>query len=193
MPGVPDSYTFHYKLNKQIPTIKPVIRIKDFRIKKPSTKEIIKAVKNSNKNIDPLTAIKVINKLLSGKYEEAFKVIKPEDLDISFDVNFKIELKNKTKTKINFSYLNYDFFLNGDNLMKGMTKDIKTIGNKSVLEVRNKVNLIAFSKSITKALLHKRGDFYLKGETAIKLPDSIKKEPVKLLFDEKGRVKVAVK
>ncbi len=191
--GVPKSHTFPYELSRKIPTIKPSISVKDFKIEKPSSKEIIKAVKNSGKNINPFKAIKVVDKLLSGKYDEAFKVIKPEDLDLGFNVSFKIELKNDTKAKINFDRLNYDFYLNSDKIISGVTTDIKTVGNKSILNVKNRISLMSFSKSITMALKNKKGDFHFIGETAIKLPDDVKKEPLKLLFNEKGKLKVAAK
>ncbi|MBU1077050.1 MAG: LEA type 2 family protein [Spirochaetes bacterium] len=193
IPGVPESYTFPYKVNKTIPTIKPVISIKDFKIEKPSSEEIIAAVKNSSKNLSFTTALQVINDLLSGNFDKAFSKVGPEDLDLFFGVNFKIELKNNTKTKINFNEFNYDFFLNTDKMITGKTTDITTKDNTSTLNIQNKISLKTFSKSITMALKSKKGDFHLKGETAIKLPDTIKKEPLKLLFDEKGSVEIGTK
>lgn len=192
IPGVPPTYTFPYKLEKKIPAIKPSINIKNFTIKKPSSKEIIKAVKDSGKSIDPFKVIKLVDKLLTGKYEEAFKIIKPEDLDLKFDVNFDIVMKNETKSKMVFDKFQYDFFLNSDKLIKGETTDIKMQGNKSILRVQNRISLVTFSKSITQALKKKSGDFHLQGETYLKLP-AIKKEPIKLLFNEKGNVKITTK
>jgi len=191
IPGVPETLTFPYKVSKQIPALKPSIAIKNFTIKKPSKTEITKAIKDSSKNLNFFDVIKVIDKLLTGNYAEAFKVIKPEDLDLKFDVNFNIELKNDTKSKINFDYLNYDFYLNTDKLIQGNTTDIKTIKNKTVLGVQNRISLKTFSKSIVRALQEKTGDFHLQGETAIKLPDNIKKEPLKLIFNEKVKLKVS--
>ncbi len=193
VPGIPESYTFPYKVSKQIPALKPNISIKNFTIKKPSKTEITKAIKDSSKNLNFLDVIKIIDKLLSGDYSGVFKVIKPEDLDLKFDVNFDIELKNDTKSPIKFDRFNYDFFLNDDKLVKGETTDIKTVENKTILRVQNRISLKTFSQSIGKALQNKTGDFRLKGETAIKLPDSIKKEPLKLSLDEKGTLNVSTK
>jgi LEA14-like dessication related protein len=193
IPGIPSSYTFPYKVEKQIPAIKPKVSVKNFTIAKPNKTEITRAIKSSAKNLNFFDVIKVIDKLLVGNYNEAFKVIKPEDLDLKFDINFDIELKNDTKSKISFDHLNYDFFLNNDKMVAGNTKDIKTIANTTILRVKNTVSLKTFSKSIVKALESKTGDFHFTGETAIKLPDVIKKEPLKLLFNEKGSLKVATK
>ncbi|MDD5065552.1 MAG: LEA type 2 family protein [bacterium] len=193
IPGVPEKLDFPYKLSKKIPALKPQIAIKGFSIKKPSTDEIKKAVLASGKSLNILDVISLVDKLLKGNYAEAFKVVKAEDLDLKFDINFNIELKNETQNKIDFSYFNYDFFLNSDKMVSGQTTDIKTTDNTTLLAVKNTVSLRAFSQTIVNAIRDKAGDFSLKGETAIKLPDEIKKEPLKLSLDEKGRLNIGVK
>ncbi len=100
IPGVPGSYSFPYEAEKKIPAIKPSISIKNFSIKKPSKSDITKAIKNSGKNLNFLEVIKVVDKLLKGDYAGAFKVIKPEDFDLYFVVNFNIDLKNDTRSMI---------------------------------------------------------------------------------------------
>ncbi len=191
IPGIPDSYSFPYEAKMKIPAIKPSISIKNFTIKKPSKTEVLKAIKESGKNLNFLDVIKVVDRLLAGNYADAFKVIRPEDLDLKFDVNFNIELKNDTKTKIKFKHFKYDFILNTDKLIAGDTTDIRTISNKTILTIRNRISLMTFSQSIVRALKENAGDFHLQGETVIKLPDSIKKDPVKLLFNEKGALKIS--
>lgn len=191
IPGIPESYTFPYKVKKAIPTIKPKISIKNFQIKKPSNDEIKKAVMNSAQDLDFLEVIKVVDKLLAGKYDEALKILDPKKLDLKFDVNFDIHMQNDTKTKINFAYFNYDFFVNKDKLIKGKTTDIQIKGNLSILRIQNSISLKSFSKSLASALFNKKGDFHLQGETAIKLPDKIKKDPVKLIVNEKGNLTIA--
>jgi len=161
IPGVPESYTFPYKVNKEIPALKPKISIKNFSIQKPSKTAITRAIKESGKNLNFLEIIELIDKLLDGDYSGAFKVINPEDLDLKFNINFDIELKNDTKSAITFDYFNYVFFLNDDKLIKGKTTDIKTVDNTTLLRVKNRISLKNFSQSIGKALKEKAGGFKL--------------------------------
>lgn len=193
LPGIPEKLDFPYKMSKKIPALKPRIAIKGFTIKKPSTDDIKKAVLANAGKLNFLDAVSLVDKLLKGDYAGAFKTIKPEDLDLKFDINFDIELKNETKNRINFSYFNYDFFLNADKMVDGRTTDIKTVENTTVLGVKNTVSLRTFSRTIVNALQNKSGDFNLKGETAVKLPDEIKKEPLKLMLDEKGKLNIGVR
>ncbi len=193
IPGIPPSYTFPYAVSKQIPAIKPEVSIKNFTITKPDKTEIMRSITSSASKLNYFDILKILDKLLAGNFNEAFKVIKPEDLDLKFDIAFDIELKNDTRSKIVFDHLNYEFFLNNDKMVAGNTTDIKTVANTTILRVKNTVSLKAFSKSIVKALEQKTGNFHLTGETAIKLPDAIKKEPLKLLFNEKGSLAVGVK
>jgi len=193
IPGVPEFLNFPYKLNKKVPTIKPVIIIKGFSILKPSEDEIKEAILKSGKNLNFLDVINLIDKLLKGNYSEAFKIIKPEDLDLKFGINFDVELKNETTAKIDFSYLNYEFFLNNDKIVSGTTSDIKTSKNITLIKIKNIISLKDFSQSLANLLKNKTGEFNLKGETAVKFPDEIKKEPLRLIVNEKGKMNVVIK
>ncbi|MBN1899633.1 MAG: LEA type 2 family protein [Spirochaetes bacterium] len=190
IPGVPDSLTFPYKLEKKIPAIKPSISIKNFSIAKPSQSAILDAIKKSAKSLNYLQVIQMVDYMLKGDYDKAFTQVNPEDLDLKFSVSFDIELENKTKMGINFDRLVYDFYLNEDKLVAGDTASIKTIGNKSILKIKNDFSLRSFSRSIGQALKDHKGDFHLKGETYLKLPKEIKSEPLKLLFNEKGSMTI---
>ncbi|TAL35803.1 MAG: hypothetical protein EPN93_09345 [Spirochaetes bacterium] len=182
--GVPDTITFPFKLNKKIPAIKPEIKIANFKVQQPSLSDVTQAVQRSGKNVKPENAMKMFGDVLSGK--KNVQDIKPEDLDVKLTVSFDIELVNKTKSKISFESLNYDFFVNSEGLVKGDTKDVVTRDNKLVLKVLNQFSSRALGKTIINAFSDKKGSFALKGHTFIKLPDALKKDPLKLVFDENG-------
>ncbi len=188
-PGLPKSVSFRYKLRKKIPAIKPTVRIANFKVKKPSLKEVDMALKKSAKKLkDPKKVFGMFNDILSGRKPK--KVINPSDIDLKLKVKFDIVLKNDTKAKLRFNKLNYDFFVNRSRLISGRTTNIKTIGNKSILRVSNEFSSKALSKSILNAFKNMKGNFSLKGYTMIKFPDSVKKEPLKLRFDEKGNLSI---
>jgi LEA14-like dessication related protein len=182
--AIPDTVTFPFKLKKKIPAIKPEIKIANFKVQQPSLSDVTQAVQKSGKNVKPENALKMFGDVLSGK--KNLQDIKPEDLDVKLTVSFDIELENKTRSKISFESLNYDFFVNADALVKGDTKDVVTKDNKLILKVLNQFSSRALGKAVLSAFSDKKGNFALKGYTFIKLPDAIKKDPLKLVFDESG-------
>jgi len=105
-------------------------------------------------------------------------------------VNFKIVLDNKTKSKLLFKSLDYTFFIDSQKFVDGKTMDIETIATKSILKVTNKFSSKVLGKTIMDAFKKKKGKFSIKGSSFIKLPDSIKKEPLKLVFDENGDLNI---
>ncbi|MFC1670155.1 LEA type 2 family protein [Spirochaetota bacterium] len=187
LPGLKKNISFNYKLKKKIPAFKPSIKIVNFKVKKPSLSNISKALKKTKKNL--LNKKKIHNMftdIFSGKKPK--KIIKPSSIDVKLDVSFDIELKNNTKAKLLFKNLNYDFMVNSNKLVKGSTKDFKTSGNKSILRVNNSFSSKALGKAILKAFSSKKGSFKLQGHAMVKFPDIIKKEPLKLKFDEIGKL-----
>jgi LEA14-like dessication related protein len=188
IPGVPPSVEFPFNLKTNIPAIKPEISIKNFKVNAPSVAAITSAIKDiPKKNITPEKITGLFGKLLAGKdIKEEIKIIKPEELDIKLDVNFDIEVQNKTAAKILFNDLSYDFMMNGENMFKGNTKDSKMVGNTLILKISNQLSSKAMGQGIIKIFKDKKGSFVIKGQTLIKLPESIRTEPLKLQFDEKG-------
>lgn len=177
--------TFNYKLKQNIPAIKPEINIAHFNVIKPSTKDIedaLKKAKKKNMNADKVKDM--FGAILDGK--NPAKEIDPTDLDLKLKVNFDIVMKNKTKTNIIFQDLNYNFNVNSSKLVDGYTKDIKNNPGEYILSITNEFSSKALGESIIKAFTKGSGTYTLKGYAMIKLPDKIRKEPVKLTFDEQG-------
>ncbi len=177
--------TFKFKLNKNVPAIKPEISIANFTVIKPSLKEIDEAIKRSQKKNLNADAIKnMFGAIIDGK--NPAKVIDPADLDLKIKVNFDVVMKNKTKAAIFFNDLNYDFKVNGSKLVEGSTKDIKNKQGEYILSISNEFSSKALGSSILKAFSDGKGDFTLTGYSMVKFPDKIKKTPLKLNFNEKG-------
>ncbi len=188
IPGLEKFKSFDYQLKKQIPAIKPTIKIVNFKIRKPSMSDVNRAIGKSKKDLNSKKVYGMINDIISGKKPK--KIIDPSKLDLKLGVDFDIVLKNNTKAKLEFKSLEYDFYVNSDSLINGKTNKIKNYGNKSILRVSNEFSTMSLSKSILNALYRKKGNYSLKGETSIKLPNSIKRSPVKLIFNEKGLLKI---
>lgn len=181
--------TFNFKLKQNIPALKPEINIANFNVIKPSTKDIEEALKKARKN--NLNADKVkdmFSAIIDGK--NPAKEIDPTDLDLKLKVNFDIVMKNRTKTNIVFQDLNYDFNVNSGKLVDGYTKDIKNKPGEYTLSITNEFSSKALGESVIKAFTKGSGNYTLKGYAMIKLPDKIRKEPVKLNFNEEGVFKL---
>lgn len=183
--GVPQTWSFPYSLRKKIPALKPEIRISNFTVKRPSFDDVSRAVKKSGRNLQPESALDMFNQILSGK-KYSGSGIRPDDLDLKLDVSFDVELVNKTKAKMLFETMEYDYFVNGERLVTGSTSDIRAVGGRYLLKIQNQFSSRSLGGSVLKAFNDRKGEFLLKGHTMLKLPESIRKEPLKLMLDEKG-------
>jgi LEA14-like dessication related protein len=184
VPPIPEQFSFKYTLSKRIPALKPHVSVVGFKVVQPSLDEVAEAVKKAGKNTDPKKALGMIENMLAGKKAE--KVIDPASLDLKIRVNFDIELKNESKSKLSFSSLDYNFFVNQSALVNGNTTKISSSGDKQVLTVSNAFSTKALAGPVLNAFKSKSGAFLLKGSTMIQLPDDIKKTPLKLTFSENG-------
>jgi len=121
---------------------------------------------------------------LSGRTPKG--TLQPKDLDLPLTVSFDIELSNETRAPLSFTGLDYRFSINGEELLVGLTQNIANIGNRSVLRVASTFSSQALSGGLLDALRARRGAFSLNGSTALKLPDEIRQDPLKLEFSETG-------
>ncbi len=185
IPGLSDKVSFDYRLTKRIPVIRPSIKITGFKVNLPSEKEIAQALKEAGeKAVSPSKIRGMFSDIISGKTPK--KVISPDDLDLKLSVMFNIEMKNDTAAEFNFKSLNYNFDVNGTKLINGTTKEISRKAGVSVLTVRSEFSTLSMTKSVLSAFKKGKGSYRLKGESQVQFPASIKKEPLKLLFNESG-------
>ncbi len=178
--------TFTYTLKKQIPAIKPTIRIANFRVQKPSINSIISSMKKDQiTSVSPQKVAGMFGDLISGK--KTTQVIDPQSIDVPITVSFDIILKNETRAKLDFTRLKYNFFINNDRLLEGTTTSTRTAGTSSIITVNNRFSSRAMGGSILSAFSNRKGNFSLKGTSYVQLPPSIKKDPLALKFDESGK------
>lgn len=182
--ALPKTLSFKYALKKKIPAIKPKVAINGFRVAMPTLKEVTDALKKSAQNVDPNDAFNMFTDILSGK--KAKNVIDPASIDLKINVDFDIELKNETKGRLDFRDLNYTLFVNGSELVKGITSKIAQRGDTQVLTVSNVFSSKSLAGPVMDAFKARKGAFRVIGGTKIKLPDEIKKEPIPLSFSEDG-------
>jgi hypothetical protein len=122
--------------------------------------------------------------LLSGK--KASSIINPDDLDLKLRVEFDIELKNQTKSKLKFNDVGYSFNVNGSPLVAGTTDQIINNPDGTTIKVSNSFSTKALGSSILSAFKKKQGNYVLKGQSSISLPAEISAKPLDLKFDENG-------
>jgi LEA14-like dessication related protein len=182
---LPESIDFDYSVKMQLPAIKPKVSVARFRVTKPSIEDITAELKRQRKALSPDTVAGMFGDIFSGK-KPASLPIDPASLDIPITVDFDIVLKNETAHRLSFSDLNYDFYIGKDKLVAGLTRSIAQRGDESVISVSNKFSSRSLSKSIMGFFNAGKGTFALKGRTMLKLPDSVKKDPLKLDFEEAG-------
>ncbi|MBI3395067.1 MAG: LEA type 2 family protein [Spirochaetia bacterium] len=188
--GLPKSWEIPFSFTKKIPTVKPEVRVVNFKVETPSKEDVVAGLKKVGS--DPANAAKIVGvfgDMISGKKKPNLSEAIPADLDVKFRVSFDIELENKTKSKIAFTSLDYTFFLNGSRLIGGNTKSIVNVGNKSVLKIQNEFSSKSLGDSLLKAFNDRKAVYGFKGQTSIQLPAAVSKDPVGLAFDETGDVK----
>jgi len=161
-----DSLAIPFQWSKRIPAIKPEIRIINFKIQTPSREDVLKSS---------------LAELLAGRQGTG-----PTRLELELPVSFDIELKNNAGTRILVKDMHYDFYVDGESLIRGETGEVSTNGNITVARIRNAVRLRSMSESLIKALKKRRADYALKGHSTVRLPEAIKADPLKLVLDEKG-------
>ncbi len=185
MPGLPPRITFSYDLKGRIPAIKPRVAITHFKIEQPSGEAVGAALKKAGKSLSSQgAAVQAFKDVLAGRSPSG--PIQPKELDLPLTVSFDIELENQTRAPLSFAGLDYRFSVNDKELLAGATQEISRKGNLSVLQVTSRFSSLALSGGLLEALRARRGRFGLSGSTALKLPDEIRKEPLKLQFTETG-------
>jgi LEA14-like dessication related protein len=181
---LPKTLSFKYKLSKRIPALKPTVSVLNFTVVPPSLDDITKALKKSGKSADPKKTLGMVKNILNGKDHE--NVIDPSSIDVPIKTKFDIELKNDSRAKLVFSNLNYDFYVDNAPFVQGTTSQIKHSGDKQILTVENRFSSRSLAGPVLAAFKKRKGGFTFKGNTMLKLPLDIKKDPVKLSFDEGG-------
>jgi len=188
--GAPASISIPFTITKSIPTVKPVVTIKNFKVEVPDEKAIADAIaKSATKNLNPTSVKKAYRSLFSGKKEAgAPAVFDPKDLDLVFKTSFDIELKNETKAKLAFKSLNYIFSVNGQKVLNGETSEIsgQDTANTTIIRVNSDLSSKNLGEAVVKAFRSRKADYTLDGATYIALPPDIKPEPLKLNFSVSG-------
>ena len=185
IPRVPKKVTLEFKRQIKIPTMNPSVSIANFRVQKPSKKDIEAELRRiAKESVSAESVSDMFEDIIAGRKHK--QVIDPSQLDLPLKVDFDIVLNNKTKSKLSFSDLNYDFYINGGRLVNGRTSDINARGNEYILRVSNEFSSRALQKTIRDAFEKSKGTFALRGSSKISLPKTIKRKPLTLSFDEKG-------
>ncbi|MDA8427547.1 MAG: LEA type 2 family protein [Treponema sp.] len=185
MSGLPKSVSFSYELQKRIPALKPEVSVVDFKVEAPSAEQVGKALAESGRSSSPAAARRAFQDVLAGRRPQR-GVVDPSELDVPLTVSFTIELANDSKASLEFSKLDYDFYLNGEKLVSGDTTRIEREGSRTFLRVRNVFSSRKLSESVRRIFSDRSGLFRVVGKTLVKLPDEIRPEPVPLDFDEGG-------
>jgi len=108
--------------------------------------------------------------------------------DYLFTINFDIELKNRTRSKVSFIGLDYELDLNGKKIAHGKGESPRQEGDRTVLTVSNKVSARKLGNAFIRSMNKKNRTYSIRGNTLIQLPGSIKKKPLRLEFNTGGKL-----
>lgn len=184
MPKVPHELKIPFSLSKNIPAVRPEVSIRNFSVKAPSVAEIERAIAEAGrKNLSADRLAGMFASMVKGKTPQGFD---PSDLDLKLEVNFDFRIRNKTKSKLSFNSMGYDFSMNSVNVFSGNTSQTRMEGDTLVLTIANQMSSRALGKGAAAFFKQRKGAFRMKGETMVQFPASIRREPLKLQFDESG-------
>jgi LEA14-like dessication related protein len=186
MVGLPPNVSFDYKLEKQIPALKPRVSIVDFKVEAPSTASVTAALAKAGKKTDPAKATAAFKDVLAGR-KPSVAAFDPADIDLPLAVSFTIELANDAKGKLEFDKLGYELSINGEKLVVGDSSKILREGGRTLLEVRSQFSSKKLSAGVRKVFSDKGGAFSVKGSASLKVPAEIREGPLPLAFEEGGR------
>ncbi|MBN1500255.1 MAG: LEA type 2 family protein [Spirochaetes bacterium] len=188
IPGLPEIFEIPVSIQRHLPTIKPVIRLKNFDVDLPSKNEVQLALNKVDKN--PITrniAFARVMAVLLGKNDSSgVKTI--QQLDLIFRVKFDIEVENLAKTRLQFADFNYRLKINETDFMSGVTNDVRYSGQISTIRINNEFSARKLNSSLIEAITAGKNKFYIEGNAILLLPEEISKKPVNLKFSGKGDV-----
>lgn len=183
--SIKKNLTFKHTVEKQIPALKPTFKIANFQVKAPTLADIqASLIETGRKNLNAEKILGMFGDLISGK--DPTPALDLTSLDVPISMSFDVEVKNNTKAQLKCKDLAYDFFISNSKILAGDTKDIRNEGNLSVIKITNTFSSKALGQSVVNLLTSRKGSFQFKGFSNVKLPDSIKVQPLKLDFNEAG-------
>jgi LEA14-like dessication related protein len=187
--SIKKNITFNYTVEKKIPALKPSFRIANVTIKAPALEEIRKSlIETGKKNLDPNMILGMIDGLISGR--DTTPNLDLTSIDVPISISFEVEVKNNTKAPLSCRDLTYDFLVNDAKILSGTTGSVRTVGNASIIRITNTFSSKALGTSAISMFNSRSGSYQLTGFSHIKLPDDIKRDPLKLEFNEKGPFKL---
>jgi LEA14-like dessication related protein len=187
--SIKKNITFNYTVEKKIPALKPSFRIVNVNVKAPTLEEIRQSlIETGKKNLDPKNLLGMFEGLISGR--DTTPDLDLTSIDMPISISFDVELKNNTRARLSCKDLFYDFLINDTKILSGTTGSVRDEGNTSVIRITNTFSSKALGKSVINMFNSRAGSYQLKGFSNIKLPDEVRKDQLKLEFDEKGPFKL---
>lgn len=185
LPGLPPDLTFTYNLEKKIPALKPTVSIRDFTVKAPDPKEVEKALKAQAAKFDLNEVVGFLGDLISGKKPKK-ALVDPTTLDVPFSLSFTLALENSSKAALSFKGLDYSLLVDGVDLLKGQTTNVKVQGPVTLVTIETQFSSKKLGAALQKTFAARKGSFQILGQAEVQVPKEIRDTPVPLAFDEKG-------
>ncbi len=188
IPGLPPIYEIPVSIDKKLPTIKPVVRLKNFDVDLPSKNEVQLALNKVDTN--PITrniAFARVMAVLFGK-NDSKGVQTIQELDLIFRVKFDLEVENLAKTRFQFQDFNYKLVIDKTDFMTGISNDVRYFGQISTIHVINEFSARKLNNSIIEAMTVKEKKFFIEGNAKLLLPEEFSVKPVTIKFSGKGDV-----
>jgi LEA14-like dessication related protein len=187
--SIKKNITFKHTVEKKIPALKPSFRIANVNVKAPTIDEIKRSlVETGKKNLDPKNLLGMLEGLISGR--NTAPDLDLTSLDVPISISFDVEVKNNTRARLACRDLTYNFLVNEAKILSGTTGSVSEEGAASIIRITNTFSSKALGKSVISMFNSRSGSYQLTGFSNLKLPDEIRKDPLKLEFNEKGPFKL---
>lgn len=184
--AIKKNITFNYTVERKIPAIKPSVKILNVTVTRPALSDIKKSLSEAGeKSLDPRNILDAFGDIISGKKGGA-KII-PDSLDVPVTISFDVEVKNGTRAVIRCRDLAYDFFINNEKIISGVTSEVRNENDRFVIGISTTFSSRSLATSVMKMFTTREAQYRLTGHSNIKLPDEIRTGAITLQFDESGK------
>ena len=97
---------------------------------------------------------------------------------------------HEAKAALDFKSLQFNFMVNSNQLITGVSTNIRKTGTTTVLQVVNEFSSKSLNPSVLNAFKTGTGTFGISGSTTLQLPATVIAHPIQLDFKEEGGFKL---
>lgn len=142
--------SFPVEHTRPIPSFHPSLDVSDFKVELPDLKQ-------------------VATETVTGVFGSILGNSQPKD-PAAVSTSFALKFGNSGASQMLLNQLNFDMDLEGQKFFSGAPEEIQQSGTTNLAKVNTKIPVTSATTAIIKTLQSKRGNFQLRGVSAIQFP-----------------------